>query len=128
MIHENLHMRSIHRCKSSVAGALYDRVSRTEERAVEYMAQQICERVGVRYNGTYTWLVNPLKEIHSIIAAKQSEFAFAKKAPCFPAKMRYNNIEQMVNDYKASRKRMRLEVRERLDKALAALKDKDESK
>ena len=116
-IHEDLHSRSA----SHFSPDTYARHKASEEAAVEYMAQQICERAKIPYNPSYTERVNALKDIRSILEPKTSEYDFAKAVFDMDENLRYTYIANRVNDYKINTRKMRDEVRDRLNEDLRIL-------
>ena len=116
-IHEDLHSRSA----SYFSPDTYAKHKASEEAAVEYMAQQICERAKIPYNPSYNEHVNALNDIRLILEPKTSAYDFAKAVFDKDENLRYTYIANRVNGYKINNPEIRGTVRDRLNEDLRIL-------
>ena len=79
---------------------IYKRNVKVEEGTVEYLSREIASKAYISGNNSYNTYVNALKDIKNIIDVESPHYDFAKRLIDIPLDERYNDIENMVEDYK----------------------------
>lgn len=122
-IHEDLHLRSIHRYDDRADRQwVRNNIRGYEEGVVELRNQTICERLGIAPSGSYRRYTDALRLLHRVFEPRKTEYDFAKELFDRTPISRYTYCEQKAQELKSSHPRKWRLVGPDVERALAALR------
>ena len=125
-IHEDLHMRSIHRYDSeSDRQWVRNNIRGFEEGVVQLRTETMCKKLGMTYIKTYSKYADALRTLHKLLEPDKSEYGFAKDLFDKDPISRYNSFVDSVQKLRDQHPRKWKRIGKDVEAALATLKERD---